>query len=131
MNPPENNPSIAVIGTGYWGKNLVRNFFNLGELHTICDADPETVESFKTKYPGISGVSSYSDILVNTDIKGVVISTPAEMHAAMAKEALLAGKDVYIEKPLCLDERDGVELNKIAQNNKRILIGSGFCINYC
>jgi UDP-2-acetamido-3-amino-2,3-dideoxy-glucuronate N-acetyltransferase len=122
MNPPENNPSIAVIGTGYWGKNLVRNFFNLGELHTICDADPETVESFKTKYPGISGVSSYSDILINTDIKGVVISTPAEMHAAMAKEALLAGKDVYIEKPLCLDERDGVELNKIARTNKRILM---------
>jgi UDP-2-acetamido-3-amino-2,3-dideoxy-glucuronate N-acetyltransferase len=122
MNPPENIPSIAVIGTGYWGKNLVRNFFNLGALHTICDADAETIENFKEKYPGINGVTSYSDILTNTDIKGVVISTPAEMHAIMAKEALLAGKDVYIEKPLCLHESDGVELNELALKNKRVLM---------
>ena len=53
MSPAENIPSIAVIGTGYWGKNLVRNFYDLGALHTICDADIDTVESFKKKYPGI------------------------------------------------------------------------------
>ena len=121
MNPSENNPTIAVIGTGYWGKNLGRNFHNLGALHTICDADTETVENFMTKYPGVNGVSSYADILTNADIKGVVISTPAEMHATMAKEALLAGKDVYIEKPLCLSENDGNELNELAKKHDRIL----------
>jgi UDP-2-acetamido-3-amino-2,3-dideoxy-glucuronate N-acetyltransferase len=122
MNSSEYNPSIAVIGTGYWGKNLVRNFYNLGALHTICDADLDTVDAFKEKYPGIQGVSSFSDILTNTDIKGVVISTPAEMHATMAKEALLAGKDVYIEKPLCLDEKDGIELNELALIHKKVLM---------
>jgi UDP-2-acetamido-3-amino-2,3-dideoxy-glucuronate N-acetyltransferase len=122
MNSSEYNPSIAVIGTGYWGKNLVRNFYNLGALHTICDADLDTVDAFKEKYPGIQGVSSFSDILTNTDIKGVVISTPAEMHATMAKEALLAGKDVYIEKPLCLDEKDGIELNELALIHKKVMM---------
>jgi len=122
MNSTGKDKTIAVIGTGYWGKNLVRNFYNLGALHTICDAEPEAVEIFTSKYQGIQGVSSYSDILTNSEIKGVVISTPAEMHAAMAKEALLAEKDVYIEKPLCLDEKDGLELNDLARKNKRLLM---------
>jgi UDP-2-acetamido-3-amino-2,3-dideoxy-glucuronate N-acetyltransferase len=122
MNRTENNSSIAVIGTGYWGKNLVRNFFSLGALHTICDANAETLENFIKNYPGINGVSSFSDILTSKEITGIVISTPAEMHANMAKEALLAGKDVYIEKPLCLDERDGIELNEIALKNKKVLM---------
>jgi UDP-2-acetamido-3-amino-2,3-dideoxy-glucuronate N-acetyltransferase len=95
MNPSGNNSSIAVIGTGYWGKNLVRNFHSLGALHTVCDANPDTLQNFMQNYPGVLGVSSYSEILTNNDIKGIVISTPAEMHADMAKEALLAGKDVY------------------------------------
>ena len=122
MNPSEKNIPLAVIGSGYWGKNLIRNFLKLGSLHTICDTDPDTVKNFMEKYPGINGATSFSDILTNTDIKAVAISTPAELHAQMAKEALLAGKDVYIEKPLCLDERDGLELNEIAQLNKRILM---------
>ena len=122
MSPAENIPSIAVIGTGYWGKNLVRNFYDLGALHTICDADIDTVASFKKKYPGIEGVTSYSDILTNPEIKGVVISTPAEMHASMAKEAILAGKDVYVEKPLCLNEHDGLELTELARKHKRIIM---------
>ena len=121
MNLTNENNGIAVIGTGYWGKNLVRNFFNLGALHTICDTDSYTLQNFKEKYPGIYGVTSYSDILTNPEIKGVAISTPAEMHAIMAHEAILAGKDVYIEKPLCLDEKDGIELNALAFKNKRIL----------
>ena len=122
MNLTNENNGIAVIGTGYWGKNLVRNFFNLGALHTICDTDYYTLQNFKEKYPGINGVTSYSDILTNPEIKGVAISTPAEMHAIMAHEAILAGKDVYIEKPLCLDEKDGIELNALAFKNKRILM---------
>ena len=105
MNPSGNNSSIAVIGTGCWGKNLVRNFHSLGALHTVCDANPDTLQNFMQNYPGVLGVSSYSEILTNNDIKGIVISTPAEMHADMAKEALLAGKDVYIvfkKNQLCI-----------------------------
>lgn len=117
-----NNKNIAIIGTGYWGKNLVRNFFNLGALHTICDTNPEAIKSFLHKYKGIRGVTAFSDILVSPEIKGVAISTPAVTHATLAREALLAGKDVYVEKPLCLSEEEGAELNRLARESGRILM---------
>lgn len=114
--------NIAVIGTGYWGKNLVRNFNNLDALHTICDTNTETLKSFVQQYPQVMGVSSFGEILTSKEIQGVAISTPAETHFELAREALLAGKDVYIEKPLCLSEQDGCELNKVAELNKRVLM---------
>ena len=81
---------IAVIGTGYWGKNLVRNFNSLGALHTVCDTNPDTLKSFVEQYPGIEGVGSYAEVLLNPSIKGIAISTPAETHANLAKEAILS-----------------------------------------
>lgn len=114
--------NIAVIGTGYWGKNLVRNFANLGALHTICDSNPEQLETFLSQYEGIRGVTSYSEVLGDAEIRGIVIATPAETHFDLASEALLAGKDVYVEKPLCLSEQDGEELNELADTHERILM---------
>jgi UDP-2-acetamido-3-amino-2,3-dideoxy-glucuronate N-acetyltransferase len=113
---------IAVIGTGYWGKNLVRNFHSLGVLHSICDVNSETVEALLARYPDVASASSYSDILADAQIRGVVIATPASTHADMIRQALLAGKDVYVEKPLCLTEREGTELINLAQERGRILM---------
>ena len=117
-----NGQNIAVIGTGYWGKNLVRNFHNLDALHTVCDTNIETLNSFVKQYPHVKGVGSFGEILTSKDIQGIAISTPAETHFELAREALLAGKDVYIEKPLCLSEQDGRVLNKLAEQNKRVLM---------
>lgn len=114
--------NIAVIGTGYWGKNLVRNFHVLGALHTICDNNPDHLNSFLSQYQDIAGVNSFSQVLNNDEIEGIVIATPAESHFALAKEALLAGKDVYVEKPLCLSEDNGEELNHLADEHERILM---------
>jgi len=114
--------NIAVIGTGYWGKNLVRNFYNLGALRTICDSDPDAVNKFLKMYDGLQGTTSFADVLADPAIQGVAISTPAATHATLAREALLAGKDVYVEKPLCLSEDEGIELNKIAREQGRILM---------
>ena len=100
---------IAVIGCGYWGKNLVRNFAELGALHTICDADPQKLESIKPLYPPVHAETDYSQVLRNEQIKGVVIATPAALHYSMAREALLAGKDTFIEKPLALEVEEGKE----------------------
>lgn len=124
MNTKNENeiPVIAVIGTGYWGKNLVRNFHALGSLHTVCDTNPEILQSFVEKYSGLNGASSYSEVLKLSAIKGVAISTPAETHANLAREAILAGKDVYIEKPLCLSEKDGRELNNLAREHNCVLM---------
>ncbi len=117
-----NQKNIAVVGTGYWGKNLVRNFHNLGTLHTVCDTRDEVVQSFIEQYPGVSGVRSFSEVLADDAIKGVVLATPAVSHAVMCKEALLAGKDVYVEKPLCLSEAEGAELIELADKQSRILM---------
>ncbi len=114
--------NIAVIGTGYWGKNLVRNFYNLESLHTVCDIDAATVKGFCDKYPGTCGTTIFSDILKNFEISGVAIATPAETHFSLAHQAILAGKDVYVEKPLCLSEEEGDTLNRLAQQHGRILM---------
>lgn len=122
MTNTQQNPGVTVVGTGYWGKNLVRNFYNLGALHSVCDVNQNAVNYFTKEYPGVVGMTSYAEALANADIHGIVLATPAATHAAMAREALLAGKDVYVEKPLCLDERDGAELNQIARERQRILM---------
>jgi UDP-2-acetamido-3-amino-2,3-dideoxy-glucuronate N-acetyltransferase len=116
------NQRIAVIGTGYWGKNLVRNFHNLGALRTICDISPEVARRFTELYPGAIGSCAYSDVLADKAVQGVVLATPAGAHARQAREALLAGKDVYIEKPLCLSEEEGAELIALAEKLGRILM---------
>jgi len=117
-----NTKNIAVVGTGYWGKNLVRNFHSLGALHTVCDTNPETLQKFIKQYQGVQGAGKYYELLQNPKIKGIAISTPAETHAYLAKEAILAGKDVYVEKPLCLSESEGEELTTLAEKHGRLLM---------
>ncbi len=114
--------NIAVVGTGYWGKNLVRNFYGLGALHTVCDVSESTVASFCEQYSGVNGENSFANIINNPEIKGVALATPAPSHAELARKAMAAGKDVYVEKPLCLSEREGKELNELAAGEGRVLM---------
>ncbi|MBW2062331.1 MAG: Gfo/Idh/MocA family oxidoreductase [Deltaproteobacteria bacterium] len=113
---------VAVIGTGYWGKNLVRNFNDLGMLQAICDTDSATLSQFSKTYPHVMAVLNPVEILNNSQINAVAIATPAETHANLVRECLLAGKDVYVEKPLCLSEDEGEELNRLAAEKDRILM---------
>ncbi len=114
--------NIAVFGCGYWGKNLVRNFAELGALHTVCDSDAKVLEQITLNYPGVITENKYQRVLKNPEVKGVVIATPAVMHYSMAKAALLAGKDVFVEKPLALKIAEGKELVELAQKQQRILM---------
>ncbi|MDZ4384063.1 MAG: Gfo/Idh/MocA family oxidoreductase, partial [Nitrospirota bacterium] len=113
---------ISVVGAGYWGKNLVRNFHTLGALHSICDTDAERLVGWGKDYPDVRCIPSYSDILKDTEIQAVAIATPAETHANLVREALLAGKDVYVEKPLCLTVEEGIAINQLAKQEGRILM---------
>lgn len=113
---------VAVVGAGYWGKNLVRNFSGLGSLAAICDNDAERLASFGTQHPGVKLVRAYSEVLRDETIQAVAIATPAEGHADSVREALLAGKDVFVEKPLCLSVQEGAELVALAKKNNRILM---------
>lgn len=116
------NKNIAVVGCGYWGRNLVRNFAQLGALHTICDSDPKVLEQFAPSYPEANTESEYSHILQNKEIKGVVIASPAALHYTMAKEALLAGKDTFVEKPFTTNSKDAEELVTLSIKEQRILM---------
>jgi len=116
------SPSVAVIGSGYWGKNLVRNFNSLGALKLICDKSEIILGNFKEQYPEVETCLALNEILNRSDIEGVVIATPAETHFNIARESLLAGKHVYVEKPLVLREEEGHELIDLAQKSSRALM---------
>lgn len=114
--------NIAVIGAGYWGKNLVRNFHDLGVLWGVCDSDHSRLESLKKDYPDIKTAGSVQALYKADGFDAVAISTPAELHYSQTKEALLMGKDVFVEKPLSLSAEEGIELTAIAREKKRILM---------
>ncbi len=116
------SPGIAVIGAGAWGRNLVRNHAELGALRLVCDSNEMVLAQLKTQYPQIETCLSPADVLSAPAIQGVVIATPAETHFSLARECLLAGKHVYVEKPLALSDTEGAELIRIAQENNRILM---------
>jgi hypothetical protein len=107
------NQGIAVAGCGYWGKNLVRNFAELGVLRAVCDENIETLQAFQKQY-GVDGFTQYHQLLDRSDIGAVVIATPAETHADLVKQALGAEKDVFVEKPLALTLKDAFEIRSIA-----------------
>jgi len=115
-------PRIAVIGSGYWGKNLVRNYHALGALQSICDKNETVLQGFREQYPGIETCMALSHVLSREDIQGVAIATPAETHYFLAREALLAGKHVYVEKPLVLEEKEGLELIDLAAEKNLVLM---------
>jgi UDP-2-acetamido-3-amino-2,3-dideoxy-glucuronate N-acetyltransferase len=115
-------PSIAVIGSGYWGKNLVRNFFELGALKLICDKNESILSTFKKQYTDIDVCLALADVLGRRDIDGIVIATPAETHFNLARESLLAGKNVFVEKPLALHKEEGQELISLAEKKNKVLM---------
>lgn len=114
--------SVAVIGSGYWGKNLVRNFYQLGVLKLICDKNKNVVNQFKKQYADVDTCLDLEEILCHEDINAMVIATPAETHFALAHKSLSAGKHVFVEKPLALTEKDAQQLVKLAEQNELILM---------
>jgi len=113
---------IAVIGSGYWGRNLVRNFDQLGALHTVCDGNPRVEMEIREKYPQAIFRKTYAEVLTDTEVDAVVVATPAVTHFEMARQAIEAGKDVYVEKPLALNVEEGEELARLGERRGRIVM---------
>ncbi len=113
--------TVAVIGCGYWGKNLVRNFAQLGALAMVADVTEPGRETARKLAPDLPVVAEMAQVWAS-DIPGVVIATPAETHYDLAKTALLAGKDVFVEKPLALQYDQAAELVALAAERTRILM---------
>lgn len=118
----DGTPRIGAVGVGYWGRNLVRNLHSLGALATLCDADDETLARLAVQYPEARRVAAFAEVLGDPTIDAVAIASPASMHAGMVREALLAGKDVFVEKPLALSTPEARELNSLAREHSRVLM---------
>lgn len=122
MNREKNSVQVAVVGCGYWGKNLVRNFAQLRALTWLCDKSETALKAQSELYPQIHITTNFQEIINNPEIQGVVLATPAAMHYSQAKEALLHGKDVFVEKPLSLRYKEGKELVEIAETRSAVLM---------
>jgi UDP-2-acetamido-3-amino-2,3-dideoxy-glucuronate N-acetyltransferase len=116
------NKNIAVIGAGYWGKNLIRNFFELDVLASISDKSNLSLKEMKKLYPSCDFYTSLKDVIHNKNIKAIAIATPAETHFLLAREALLSGKHVFVEKPMTLIEKDATELIALAEKHHLTLM---------
>lgn len=120
MSTETSKPMVAVIGCGYWGQHLVRNFSELGHLHAICDEDASTAEQFATRYKVRN--ESFEEILGDESIEGVVIGTPAVTHAEVVEESLKAGKHVFVEKPLALNPAEAEKLRALSLEREKVLM---------
>jgi len=113
---------VACIGAGYWGKNLIRNFNDLKALSWVCDVDQDTRSRLATEYSTVQFTDTLDHVLADPEVAGVAISTPAETHGELVQLALQAGKDVFVEKPLCLSISEGEKLIGLASERRRVLM---------
>lgn len=118
---PNSEIKVAVIGAGNWGKNLVKNFYDLKALAAVVDEDEERLSQIERAYPGVI-LLNHPDDLWDMPIPAVAIATPASTHYEIAKEALNFGKDVFAEKPLTLRASEAKELADLARKKARILM---------
>lgn len=115
---------LAVVGIGYWGPNLVRNFLNNHQVQKVycCDQDPERLDMIKRQYPMVDTINDYQQILRNDSIEAVCLATPVSTHFSLARQALEAGKHVFVEKPLTASSREAEILVALAEEKKLVLM---------
>lgn len=113
---------IAVLGCGIWGRNIVRNFYNLNALGMVCDLDDENLAKVKEQYPDIKTTKDFNDILNSKEITGVVVVTPSHTHYKFVKAMLEAGKHVYVEKPISTVAQEAKDLTEVADEKGLVLM---------
>ena len=124
--------SVAVVGAGYWGPNLIRNFASLPgcTLAAVCDLDPNRLAAVSEKHPDVAVTTQLEEISENPAIDAVAVATPAESHRAVVEACLQAGKHVYVEKPMATSSQDAEALVRTAEDAGRILmVGHLFLYN--
>lgn len=121
---PTDAVSVGVVGYGYWGPNLVRVIQQMdhASLRICCDANPSRLAALSRKYPGSLATLHYRDVLDDPVVQAVILATPIETHYPLAKQALLRGKHVLVEKPMTNRLEHAVELNELARRNQLVLM---------
>ena len=115
-------PEIALVGCGYWGKNLCRNFSALGALSRVVDPTVSGQATAKELAPGVPVGDSFDEVLEDDSIQAIALATPAETHAELSIKAMDSGKDVFVEKPMALTLRDAEEMRAVAEGKGRVLM---------
>jgi UDP-2-acetamido-3-amino-2,3-dideoxy-glucuronate N-acetyltransferase len=113
---------IAVIGYGMWGRNIVRNFYNLNVLDIVCDLDDESLKIVQEQFPGVKVTKDFNDIINDKTITGVAVVTPSHTHFRMVKAMLEAGKNVYVEKPISTVAEEARVLTELAEEKGLVLM---------
>lgn len=131
MNIEKNKVNVAIIGAGYWGKNIIRNFSNnqRTNLVLICDSDNEKATKLRDMYsPGSAVCSNIDEVIMRDDIDAVSIVTPVYTHFDIAKKALQSGKHVLVEKPMSMLYSEASKLVRLANDkNLNIMCDHTFC----
>ena len=115
---------LAAVGLGYWGPNLARNLDELesAELSWICDRDEARLARYGARFPDARKTTSYEEMIADPELDAVAIATPVVTHFELAREALLAGKHVFVEKPLALSSALGEQLVALAEERALVLM---------
>ena len=115
---------VGVVGCGYWGPNLIRNFRSLNDcsLKMMCDLSEERLKHLKSLYPDVKGETDFSHMLNGAGLDAVVVATAVRLHFSMAKASLLAGKHTMIEKPMAMSAAECEELVEIARKKGLVLM---------
>ena len=114
--------NIAVVGCGYWGKNLVRNFAELGSLAAICDPDDELAKKYSKKFSTKN--MSFKELCKDKSIQGIVLAVPASLHSSMAIDAMKNHKHVFVEKPLAMNQSEARKMiDASRENNVKLMVG--------
>lgn len=124
-----NKPNIAVVGCGYWGPNLIRNFRSIGDcnMKVVCDFSQDRLKHMRSLYPTLETETNFDSIANADDIDAVAIATPISTHYALAKQCLLAGKHVFVEKPLASSSKECLDLIETARSrNLTLMVGHTF-----
>jgi predicted dehydrogenase len=113
---------VGVVGLGYWGPNLARNFDELGALAALCDLDVGLRERFAGRYPHVRVVADFEELLADETLDGIVVATPVPTHYELTKRALAAGKHVLVEKPPAMRAAEMDELVSLAEASALVLM---------
>ena len=125
----DSNLNVAVVGCGYWGPNLIRNFSSLPECRVkqVCDTDESRLKHMKKLYPSVAVVKEFEELVTDKELDAIVIATPVHLHHELAKRSLQAGKHTFIEKPMATSSAECEELVILAEKKKlTLMVGHTF-----
>jgi predicted dehydrogenase len=119
-----NQLSVGVVGCGYWGPNLIRNFYENDQvqLRYVCDLDPAKLAKIGRRYPIVKTTTKYQDLLDDPTLDAIIVATPVHTHFRLAQQALTAGKHVLVEKPMCMTSVECSALVALADERKKVLM---------